>query len=157
MARRSINKLLAPYSEPVRHLALRTRDYIAKLLPGVQETVDESAPVIGYGYGPGYSGLVCTLIVSKAGLKVGLNGGAHLPDPDGLLEGAGKVHKYIRIEKFADLRRPGLRRLVRDADEARIERQTAHERSHNRMKLTSGNAGRAKPTGAHSRARRASS
>ena len=157
MARRSLDKLLALYSEPLRDLALRARDYILKWLPGVQETLDESAPVIGYGYGPGYSALVCTLIVSKSGLKVGLNGGAHLPDPDGLLEGAGKVHKYIRIEKIADLRRPGLRRLVRDADEARIERQTAHAPSNNRMNLTSGNAGRAKPTAAHSRGRRASS
>jgi len=123
MARRSLDKLLALYSEPLRDLALRARDYILKLLPGVQETVDESAPVIGYGYGPGYKGVVCTLILSKSGVKLGLNGGANLPDPHRLLEGTGKVHKYIRIETIGDLRRPGLRQLVRDAEGARHERQ----------------------------------
>jgi hypothetical protein len=128
MGRRSIDKLLALYSEPVRDLVLRARDYILKLLPGVQETVDESAPVIGYGYGPGYKGLVCTLILSKSGVKLGLNGGANLPDPHGLLEGTGKVHRYIRVETMADLRRPGLRQLVRDAKGARHERQVRTSR-----------------------------
>jgi len=123
VSRHSRDKLLDRYSGPVRNLALRARDLIFQVLPGVQETVDESAPVIGYSYGHGYKGVVCTLILSKSGVKLGLNGGAHLSDPNGLLEGTGKVHKYIRLETVAALRRPGLRQLLREAEAARQQRQ----------------------------------
>ena len=46
---------------------------------------------------------------------MGLARGAELADPKGLLEGAGKVHRYVRIETAADLRKPGLKPLVKAA------------------------------------------
>jgi hypothetical protein len=39
------------------------RDLFAEALLGAEETLDEAAKVIGYGYGPGYMGLVCTPIL----------------------------------------------------------------------------------------------
>jgi len=53
--------------------------------------------VVGYGYGPGYKGPVCTLILSKTGVKLGLPYAAALSDPDGLLEGTGKVHRFVQL------------------------------------------------------------
>ena len=105
--------LLASYSKGVQDTARAARQLILGLIPGAIEVVDAKTAVIGYGYGTGYKDMVCTLILSKGGVKLGLVGGASLPDPRKLLEGSGKVHRYIPLARPADLRRPGLRPLLR--------------------------------------------
>ena len=121
----SVEERLASYSPAVQALALGARRLIRKMLPRVQETVDGSAPVLSYGYGAGYRGMVCTLILSKSGVKLGLVGGAQLPDPSGLLEGSGRVHRYIRIEAPSDLERAGVPPLLAAAREAWRKRNEA--------------------------------
>jgi hypothetical protein len=39
-------------------------------------------------------------------------GGTELGDPNGLLEGTGKKHRYVQFTKPDDLARPGLRDLI---------------------------------------------
>ena len=109
---RTVDKLLTSYPADVQALASAARLLLSKWLPRVEERVDSSAPVIGYGYGRGYRGTVCTLILSKSGVKLGLVRGAELADPRGLLEGSGKVHRYIQLRAVADLQRAGVRQLV---------------------------------------------
>ena len=115
MATRTLSELLAPYPPQVQALARNTRALICDLLPGVEEAVDASGPYVSYGYAPGYKGVVCYMTVSRSGVKLGLAGGASLPDPRRLLEGEGKVHRHISIASPPDLRRPGVRPLVRAA------------------------------------------
>ena len=115
MTTKTFDKLLAAYPSDVQTLALRTRKFVLELLPGAEESVDTSAPVIGYGYGPGYKGLICTLILSKSGVKLGLVRGAELADPKGLLEGSGKTHRYVSLKTPPDLGRLGLKKLVQAA------------------------------------------
>ena len=110
---RTFEKLLRSYPAAVRTLAIAARRSLRKWLPGVQEGVDRSVPVVGYGYGPGYRGMVCTLILSHSGVKLGLVRGSELPDPRGLLEGNGKVHRHVPLSVAADLRRAGVRALVK--------------------------------------------
>ena len=107
------SKLLARYPDEVQALALEARALIRRLLPDVEESADSSAGLISFGYGPGYKGMVCTLILSKTGVKVGLVRGSELDDPRGLLEGSGKVHRHIQMKSAADLRRPGVSALIR--------------------------------------------
>lgn len=71
--------------------------HLRKMLPDIQVIIDEGAGVIGYGYGPGYKQTICALIPSKKGLKLGFYKGTGLPDPQGLLEGSGKVHRYVAL------------------------------------------------------------
>jgi hypothetical protein len=59
-----VDSFLAAYPEQVRETALAARRLLEGVLPGAAETVDESARLIGYCYGPGYDGLICTLIMS---------------------------------------------------------------------------------------------
>lgn len=118
-------KLLARYPAPVQELAAHARDYVLRVLTGAEERVDEPARLLAYGLGPGYKGLVCTLILSKSGVKLGLNRGSELADPEGLLEGSGKVHRYVQLDSSADLERRGVARLLEAADEARRGRQAA--------------------------------
>lgn len=106
------DKLLARYPPGVQTLAKRARRLILRLLPRVEETADRSSGIVAYGYGPGYKGMVCTLILSKAGVKIGLVRGGELEDPRGLLEGRGKVHRFIPLTSPADLARPGVSDLI---------------------------------------------
>ena len=72
---RTLQDLLAKYPDDVQKLALQTRQFILQAVRQAVESVDPSAPVIGYGYGPGYKDTVCTMILSKSGVKLGLAGG----------------------------------------------------------------------------------
>lgn len=67
---------------------------------------------LAYAYGPGYRGLVCTLLLSQSGVKLGLNKGADLKDPQGLLRGSGKVHRHVQLQSPKDLKQTGLKALV---------------------------------------------
>ena len=108
-----VSRLLARYPDDVQVLALEATRLIRRLLPGVEEGADSSAGLIAFGFGPGYKGMVCTLLLSKSGVKIGLVRGSELDDPRGLLEGSGKVHRYIRMKAEADLRRPGVSALIK--------------------------------------------
>jgi len=119
---RTFQDLLAKYPDDVQELALATRKFILQTVREAQEIVDSSAPVIGYGYGPGYKDMICTMILSKSGVKLGFAGGASLPDPDKLMQGTGKVHRYIQLNSPADLKRRGLKPLLRAALDAYRDR-----------------------------------
>lgn len=109
---RELEDLLAAYDANVRALALETRSVILATVPGIEETVDMQDKVVGYGFGPGYANLICTIILSKSGVKLGIVDSATLPDPDGLLEGTGKRHRYVACKKSSDITRPGVKRLL---------------------------------------------
>ncbi len=110
-----IDIFLASYPAEVADLAQAARGLLEELLPDVEETLDRTAKVIGFGYGPGYKGMVCALILSKAGVKIGLIRGSELPDPKGLLRGEGKVHRHVPLTSLADLKQPGLKPLIKSA------------------------------------------
>jgi hypothetical protein len=110
-----IDVFLASYPAEVADLAQAVRRLLEELLPDVEQTLDRSAKVIGFGYGPGYKGMVGALILSKAGVKIGLFRGSELPDPKGLLRGEGKVHRHVPLTSLADLKQPGLKPLIKAA------------------------------------------
>jgi len=122
MTDKAFEQKLARYPLRVQAVARKTRALVLSALPKVEETIDPSAPVVGYSYGPGYKGLICTLILSQAGTKLGLTDSAALPDPLKLLRGSGKKHRYVPITTAADLRKPGLRELLEAADARRRDR-----------------------------------
>lgn len=115
---------LAAYPPAVARLALATRARVLAALPGVEETLDRPARMLAYSYGPGYAGMVCTLIPSQKGVKLGLYRGAELADPDGLLEGAGKVHRHVRILADDRHRPAAIARLLAAARAAWKRRQS---------------------------------
>ena len=115
---RSAEEILESCSSEVQVLADQARRLLLKLLPAAEETVDPTASVLSYGYGPGYRGMICTLLLSKSGVKIGFVNGAELPDPARLLEGSGKKHKYIQLKTASDLKRSSVRQLVEAAHAA---------------------------------------
>ena len=116
MPSRTFEQLAKTYPPAVQNLAREAREFVLDLMGGdAQESIDNSGPYAFYSYAPGYKGLVCSLILSKTGVKLGLSHGASLDDRHKLLEGAGKVHKHIPLKSSADLRRPAVRALVKAA------------------------------------------
>ena len=120
-----IDTFLVNYPESVRETVRAAREYLARMLPNAQESLDQSAKLIGYGYGPGCKGFVCTLILSQTGVKLGIARGAELPDPNHLMVGSGKVHRHVQLRSAADLARPGLEQLIKDALSACRKRNAA--------------------------------
>jgi hypothetical protein len=112
---RQIADFLDSYPVNVRETALATRALLISIFPKVVESLNESAKLIGYQYGPGYKGLICTLIMSQTGVKLGIFRGAELADPQHLMAGAGKVHRHVQLRSPADLKRPGLTKLLTEA------------------------------------------
>ena len=105
--------LLEKYPDHVQEIAAETKRVILATLPKAIEQVDSKANVVGYGFGAGYNNLICTIIMSKTGVKLGLVGGATLPDPKKLLAGIGKVHRYVQMNTPADARRPAVKALLK--------------------------------------------
>ncbi len=111
----ALELLLKPYPPEVQQIALAANNVLLKALPGAELAFDETAKVIGYGYGPGYKGLVCTLLLSKGGVKIGVAYGAELPDPNRLMRGTGKVHRHVPLTNTDDLKHPGLKSVLKAA------------------------------------------
>ena len=113
---------LRSYPASVQMLVRHARVLIREWLPGAQETRDGGAAMFAYGHGPGYRGAVCTVILSKSAIKLGIFNGSLFSDPDNLMRGSGKIHRYVPVNTLDDLHQPGLKKLVIAASAACKER-----------------------------------
>lgn len=104
--------ILHKYDEKVSALGFQLREFLLQQLKNITEYADPAANVVGYGYGPGYKDLICTMIPSKKGIKLGLYKGTALPDPAHLLKGTGKVHKYVEILSAESMANAALKNLL---------------------------------------------
>lgn len=98
-----LDNFLADYDHVVAENAHQLRKLILQALPNIIEQLDLPAKMIAYCYGQKYTYLICVLIPSKKGLKLGFNQGTQLTDPGGLLQGNGKVSRYVVIESKEDI------------------------------------------------------
>jgi hypothetical protein len=118
----TIHQFLDQLDPPVRRLVEQFGWEIGAFLPGIHIDFDESARIIAYGFGPKYADLICTAIPSKKGLKIGFYKGSELDDPEGLLTGSGKVHRYVEIVEPGVLESPAFRTLILQAYQRYRER-----------------------------------
>lgn len=114
-ARLAVEDLLAAYSPEVRALSLQTRAFLLKIIPKAVEEVGTRPAIIGYGFSSKYADLICTIMPAKARVTLGIAHGTELPDPENLMEGAGKVHRHVKIRTNEDLRNPALKALLHAA------------------------------------------
>lgn len=109
------DKLIEQYDANIQQLIHATRKLLLAAFPGTSETADPKVRLFGYSYGPGYKGTVATLILSKAGVKIGIPYGSSLPDPTHLMAGAGKVHRHVAVRELAELKAPALKALLKES------------------------------------------
>jgi hypothetical protein len=60
-------------------------------------------------------------------VKLGIVRGSELPDPKRLMQGSGKVHRYVQLRSIADLKQPGLRPLLKAGLAAWRKRSEVHD------------------------------
>ena len=109
----TVKAFLSTRESAIADLVRRLSEVILDLLPDATISMDDDN--LGFGRGAGYKGLIFTVIPHKAHVTLGVAGGASLPDPDGLLEGTGKVHRHVKVRSVADIDRPELRALMESA------------------------------------------
>ena len=113
ITRQHIDDFLSEYSETVFNNAIQLREIVLVNLPDIIEQIDLPAKMIAYCYGQKYAELICVIIPSKKGLKLGFNRGTELPDPKGLLKGTGKISRYTEIKSEADIHSPAVQALIK--------------------------------------------
>jgi hypothetical protein len=106
-------RLLAGRPAAVAGIARRVRALARECVPDAVESC--AGGDLGVGRGPGYSGLVFAVTPVRDGVRLGFAGGGAFDDPDGLLEGRGRVHRFVRLRAPADAERPELAALMRAA------------------------------------------
>jgi hypothetical protein len=109
----NIESLLATAAPEMAALARRACALASSVFPDAVVTVDGGD--VGFGTGTGYKGLVFVVTPQRAHVTLGIAGGASLPDPAGLLQGTGKVHRHVKLRCDQDLDRPELRDLMEAA------------------------------------------
>jgi hypothetical protein len=121
-----LEEMTAAFDPHVRDLASRTRSLIVDVYPEVVEVPWPRQNVAGYGIGPKkMSEHFCYIALYKDHLNLGFNQGAELPDPEGLLQGPGKMLRHTKIAESEDLHNPALRRLLEAALDHRVSTKPA--------------------------------
>jgi hypothetical protein len=106
---------LLAYDEAVCNTALQLRKIIFANLPAVIEQIDIPAKMIAYCYGQKYIEMICTIIPSKKGLKLGFYKGTELSDPQHLLQGTGKISRYVEIKPGEKINSAAVKELLQNA------------------------------------------
>ena len=121
-----LEEMTAAFDPHVRDLASRTRSLIVDVYPEVVEVPWPRQNVAGYGIGPKkMSEHFCYIALYQDHLNLGFNQGAELPDPEGLLQGPGKMLRHTKIAESEDLHNPALRRLLEAALDHRVSTKPA--------------------------------
>ncbi|HWG91934.1 MAG TPA: DUF1801 domain-containing protein [Candidatus Thermoplasmatota archaeon] len=104
----SVDAYVEGVAEPLRPLFRALRAFVREHAPDLTERLYMDVPC--------YSGAQPLLYLADYSkhVNLGFYQGAHLPDPEGLLEGTGKNLRHVKLRSVADLT-PELARLVRAA------------------------------------------
>jgi len=122
-------EFLSKHTPEVKALVQRTREIVRETNPDAVETVNPGHGNLAYcsrsTIGMSEAGVAakddalfhaklwyCYIAPFKSYMNLGFLLGAELPDPDGLLEGTGKMLRHIKIRSIEDVERPGVMRLL---------------------------------------------
>ncbi|HYP42173.1 MAG TPA: DUF1801 domain-containing protein [Chloroflexia bacterium] len=114
----TVEEFLAPFSPTVRELAMRTRELVRSTLPSGYEGVHPGRNSIIYGTSGKMVDWICYISPLKSRINLGFLRGGELPDPEGLLEGTGKLLRHVKIRQVEDIEKPAIKALLVAAVEA---------------------------------------
>jgi hypothetical protein len=112
----TFDELVEPFPEATGETARRLLATARELIPDAVESCEGGD--YGIGTAPGYKGLVFVITPQERGVRLGIAGGASLDDPDGLMQGRGRVHRHVKLAEPAAADAPALRDLMRRAVQA---------------------------------------
>ena len=90
----------------------------------VKQTVREAEEYVNPWKIPSFdsNGPMCCFMVGKEHVTFAFMRGATLPDPEKLLEGTGKGVRHLKLRSVADVKRPGVKKLIAEA--AKMNKKT---------------------------------
>ena len=91
-------------------VAKAVRALVKKAVKGVEEYVNPWKIPSFDSNGP-----LCCFMVGKEHVTFAFMRGAALPDPQKLLEGTGKGVRHVKLRSVADVKRPGVKKLIAEA------------------------------------------
>ena len=112
----SFKDAVAKSNPKAQQLARALRKLIFDVYPRVAEVPWTRQQIIGYGVGQKKkTEHFCYVAPYGTHVNLGFNYGVELPDPDHLLEGAGKKFRHVKIQELKDVGQPALRKLLQAA------------------------------------------
>jgi hypothetical protein len=116
---------VAKAGDQARALACQFRALVAPVMPEVVEVPWPKMRMASYGVGPKKkSEHFCYISAQKEDVNLGFYYGAELPDPEGLLQGTGKLLRHVKIREPTAIRSRALRQLVQVASKHRMPART---------------------------------
>src|SRR5690348_2790918 len=91
-------------------VAKAVRTLVKKAVKGVEEYVNPWKIPSFDSNGP-----LCCFMVGKQHVTFAFMRGAALPDPEKLLEGTGKGVRHLKLRSLAEVKRPGVKKLIAEA------------------------------------------
>jgi len=89
------------------------RALVADLHPDAMEFASVRERSVSWGYGQSKMTTGYAYVMPHAAhVNLGFFQGIHLPDPENLLEGTGKVLRHLKLKTAADVDRPAVRALL---------------------------------------------
>lgn len=108
-----ITEFLADYPVDIAGLTEQLRTFVKLNAPNCTETLHTGWRVISYGHKKKF----CAIAPHAKWVNLQFHQGASLTDPDGLLQGAGKSMRHVKIAQPANLN-TALANLIRNAASA---------------------------------------
>jgi hypothetical protein len=94
----------------LRGVAESVRALVKKTAAGCEEYVSPWKNPAFDSNGP-----LCVIVLGKEHLTLAFLRGAALPDAEKLLEGTGKGVRHVKLRSLADVKRPGVKKLIAEA------------------------------------------
>lgn len=114
-------KIIASNSKEMQDLAIAVRNLIFEIEPKTVEVVWEQQKIAGFGTGPKKMTEHFSWVSAfTKHVALGFNYGSELPDPDGILEGSGKLMRHVKIKTNDDLKNPAITAMLRKAVRHRV-------------------------------------
>ncbi len=101
-------------------IATDLQKLILSIFPDAEVTYDKEN--LGFGFGSGYKNLVFVISPQRQHINLGIANGASLEDPEGLMQGKGKVHRHVKLLRLEQVHDPHLEKLMRRALQVATDR-----------------------------------
>jgi hypothetical protein len=121
--------LYSLHNPTVRPIVVAARELVISVWPDAVERIIPSVRMFHFGTGPRMADVVMYIAGFTSHANLGFFYGAHLPDPQGLLEGTGKRLRHVKLRRPEDLDRPGMRALIQAAADLAKSEQVISRKS----------------------------
>jgi len=116
MSQADLDELLDPLPAATRRLVRALRGVVRRAVPQTEESfvwggLSYHLPEVGGRV----KGAVCQIHAKRGRVRLDFIHGIRLPDPHGLLQGAHKSKRFVRINTVAEAERPEIEALIRAA------------------------------------------